>query len=435
MYPNILRVVPRPRGLGGVARVAAGLGAWVVDKPWGLSPSIIPGQPRPYQNMVRTMLPRSQHPRLLNVDYRVVAGGSWPRLLPANSPVFRTPVMAPGAQAVNEALPGDPVARGVAGYGWVPMGVAHPPYFLAEKGSGMSGYGANSTTLSAADQKWLEDNPGKVQKAIRDTAVAYASLRAQANTFNVLYQSLAKADAVLSAGAGFSDADARARAVQLIYGSEAKKNEADTTLRRMGAAASRVQGMAEAEGLTLSGSLSVLASRPGEAPSGLKAGDTPSGVKGFGVVVTATIAISIAVVSVTALLGTAYVISSFNEANIVAAKAQMENQRATAASTKAGSQVLADLYNQLPNASPAEAARINAAIQQITTSMALVAQHNADVSGLAGEIDWTKVAMIGGIGVFVWWMLGKPFWKGARRSLDTAVSQMGIPTAFARDED
>ena len=28
------------------------------------------------QGMVRTQLPRSQHPRLLNVDYRVVAGGS-----------------------------------------------------------------------------------------------------------------------------------------------------------------------------------------------------------------------------------------------------------------------------------------------------------------------------------------------------------------------
>jgi hypothetical protein len=127
MYPLIPRV-PRPRGLGAIANIAAGLGTWVVDRPWGLSPAIIPGQPQAYQNAIRTILPRAQRPRLLNLHQGpVVPTGTWPVVQPTNAPVFRTPLIAPGERAVSEQLP-------YAGYGsgWVPLGVAHPPYFLAE---------------------------------------------------------------------------------------------------------------------------------------------------------------------------------------------------------------------------------------------------------------------------------------------------------------
>lgn len=125
---------PRPRGLGAMGEFFGGLGSWVIDQPWGLSPSIIPGQPRPYGPDVlpNPMPPRAQQPRWLNVSDRVLPKTPWPRILPASGPgaaVFRTPVTDPGFTVVDE--PGNWSGAGtIGGYGYIPMGVARPPVQL-----------------------------------------------------------------------------------------------------------------------------------------------------------------------------------------------------------------------------------------------------------------------------------------------------------------
>lgn len=142
-YATNLPLRNRPRGLGDVAERASGLGAWVIDNHWGLSPAIITGQNRPYnQSVVQTYLPRTQHPRLLAVQDRpVVAAGTWPSLKPsATIPVFRTPVDAPGIDptSVPPGLSGGG-AFGNGIFGWVPQGVARPPYALLERKYGGAG--------------------------------------------------------------------------------------------------------------------------------------------------------------------------------------------------------------------------------------------------------------------------------------------------------
>lgn len=133
----------RPRGLGDVAERASGLGAWVIDNHWGLSPAVITGQNRPYgQSVVQTYLPRTPHPRLLAVQDRpVVAGGTWPTLkASATIPVFQTPVELPGIDptSVPPGLGGGGTfGNGV--FGWVPQGVARPPYRLLERKYGGAG--------------------------------------------------------------------------------------------------------------------------------------------------------------------------------------------------------------------------------------------------------------------------------------------------------
>jgi hypothetical protein len=361
----------------------------------------------------------------------VVAGGSWPRLLPANSPVFRTPVTAPGAQAVNETLPGTPVPSGTAGYGWVPLGVAHPPYFLAEKGSGLSGYGSESPLdLSAEDQAWLKANPGKVQKAIRDSAIAYASLRAQQNTYHALYKALAKEDAVGRANVTQAGGNAYQRATQIVYGGEAAKVEASRMLQRMAAVATEVQLVAEKEGMTLSGPLSVLASQPDESPSNLTKGRDSLSLNGFGIAVSTIVVISIIATAAVVGTGTYLVTASFNETAEIAAKSQAEYLRSTRAAREAASESLARLYKKLEGADATDAARIQDAINTITNSLAVTEKHNTDLAKKAGVGNWSQYLLIGGAGVFLWWILGKPFWKGARRSAESAWATSGLPGQF-----
>ncbi len=142
-YATNLPLRNRPRGLGDVAERAGGLGSWVVDQHWGLSPEVIQGQNRPYgQAIVQTYLPRTQHPRLLQVQDRpVVAAGTWPTLKStATIPVFRTPVDLPGIDptSVPPGLSGGG-AFGNGIFGWVPQGVAKPPYNLLERKYGGQG--------------------------------------------------------------------------------------------------------------------------------------------------------------------------------------------------------------------------------------------------------------------------------------------------------
>lgn len=437
MYVNFMRRVPRPRGLGGIARVAAGLGTWIVDRPWGLSPAIIPGQPRPYQDMVRTMLPRSQHPRLLNVSYRVLAAGSWPRLLPANSPVFRTPVMAPGAQAVNEALPGDPISRGVAGYGWVPMGVAHPPFFLAETAAGMSGYGSNGSgtkaNLSDADRQWVADNPRRVTKAIRDSALTYAKLRAQQNLYHTLFDTFAKQAATYRANVVSTKGSPEQRATQAVYGSAEAKFDAANRLQRWAGAAAEIKMTAEAGGIPLTGPVGVLATQPG--PNKLRQGVEPEsfGTHGYGVEpVTLTVLGVIAIIALTAVIvgGATWSIARyFDEAATISAQTNADWMASTRAVRTAQSEVLADLSRQLSNATdPADIERLRTAIATITASMTAIAGVNTDLINAAGPTNWAQVMLLGGVGFFAWWMLGKPFYKGVRRSAQTTVATYHQPT-------
>ena len=160
---------PRPRGLGDIARSAAGYGAWVVDQPWGLSPSIIPGQPPAYsQDVVQTMYPRAAISRLTALQTGpVVPGGTWARLLPSGTPVFRTPVVEAGKRV--EDMPGHWGPNAAAssgagmsgpGLGWIPMGVAKPPTYMLQNGFSGFGQGGGETALSVSDietrAKWNE---------------------------------------------------------------------------------------------------------------------------------------------------------------------------------------------------------------------------------------------------------------------------------------
>lgn len=152
----------RPRGLGeAAARAASGFGTWIVDNFWGLSPKNISGQPRPYgQTVVQTLLPRTNLPRLLDLHMGpVVPGGTWPELRRMNNqPVFRTPVERPGALQVSlppGAGPGprsEEVQHRLAGFGYIPMGVATRPAYLLEQ-PGLQGFGAfgqtDTTTVEA----------------------------------------------------------------------------------------------------------------------------------------------------------------------------------------------------------------------------------------------------------------------------------------------
>jgi hypothetical protein len=442
MYHNIIRRVPRPRGLGGVARAASGMGAWVVDRPWGLSPSIIPGQPQPYQGMVRTQLPRSQHPRMLNVDYRVVAGGSWPRLLPANSPVFRTPVMAPGAQAVNETLPGDPVPSGTAGYGWVPLGVAHPPYFLAERHD-MSGYGGSGDALRLVEDEhaWLEQNPAKVKKAISDTAIAYAALLAQQNVFHTMYNALSVSDAALenTVTSGRAASTAYVKATLAAYGkpgdsyeqATARKHDAAKQMQRLAAAAVEIDLVLKKEGISATGPISILASQPSEDISKLlrspKALSFDNGVgAGFTLGVMITVAV-LAAVAASAV--TVSVMAAFNEADKIREQNRAAWLASTSASREEASETLKALYVKLKGAKSAEEQqRIQNAITTVTNSMATLEGANRALGTTSGAItDWGTWAMIGGAALGVWWLLGKPFWAGARTRAKEFAARRSAP--------
>jgi hypothetical protein len=292
----------------------------------------------------------------------------------------------------------------------------------------LSGYGSDSPLdLSAEDQAWLKANPGKVQKAIRDSAVAYASLRAQQNTYHALYKSLAKADAVGRANVTQAGGNAYQRATQIVYGSEAAKVEASRMLQRMAAVATEVQLIAEKEGLTLSGPLSVLASQPDESPSQLMKGRYPLQL---GIAVSTAVIISVIVTAAVIGTGTYMVTASFNEASEIAAKSQSEYLRSTKAAREAASESLARLYKQLEGADATDAARIQDAINTITNSLAVTEKHNTDLTKTAGAGKWSQYLLIGGAGVFLWWILGKPFWKGARRSVETAYATSSLPGQF-----
>ena len=159
----------RPRGLGDVAEAASGLGTWIVDDFWGLSPAIISGQPQPYgQTSVQTLLPRTPMPRLQNLHMGpVIPGGTWPTLRRMNNqPVFRTPVERPGAIQMSlppGAGPGpasEVVPHDLAGLGYIPMGVAHRPAYLLEP-TGLQGYGTHASTASGdpMDPAYLKRAP------------------------------------------------------------------------------------------------------------------------------------------------------------------------------------------------------------------------------------------------------------------------------------
>lgn len=208
----------RPRGLGDIAEAASGLGAWVVDNFWGLSPKNIGGQPRPYgQTVVQTFLPRALQPRLMNLHMGpVIPGGTWPLLRRMNNqPVFRTPVERPGA--VNVSLPPGagpaPLTETVAqpqringynGFGWIPMGVATRPAYLLEP-PGMQGYGAygqdsnvgGELTINALGavgkmtQAELEASAGTLRSIFIAYAQTYMSRVHQMELFDEVLEDLA----------------------------------------------------------------------------------------------------------------------------------------------------------------------------------------------------------------------------------------------------
>ena len=254
-YPLIPRV-PRPRGLGGIANQMAGLGTWVVDRPWGLSPAIIPGPPQPYQNTIRTVLPRAQRPRLLNLHQGpVVPTGTWPQVRPTNAPVFRTPLIRAGERAVDEQLP-------FAGFGsgWVPLGVAHPPYFLVgtkDMKAGWSGFGAENGTggttvnvggqqmrVSAQAQAQAEADPSLIYGIVTDSAIVYTDLLAQRDIFDTVYASGKRAYGAVMAE-GLADQAARRDATQAAFGSTEALNAAATRINHYGAVVASLSGMAE----------------------------------------------------------------------------------------------------------------------------------------------------------------------------------------------
>lgn len=142
-YATNLPRVPRPRGLG---QLGDTLGAWVVDKHWGLSPSIVPGQNIPYgPQIVNTIYPYSQTPRYLDVDYGVVQRNqwSWPKYPAASGPgaaVFRMPVTAPGIKEMDGPDAYEKAEPSLSGYGYVAPGQAEPPAHLLETES-FQGYG------------------------------------------------------------------------------------------------------------------------------------------------------------------------------------------------------------------------------------------------------------------------------------------------------
>lgn len=259
MYPLIPRV-PRPRGLGGLAQAASGLGTWVVDKPWGLSPAIIPGQPQPYQNAIRTILPRAQRPRLLNLHQGpVVPTGTWPVVRPTNAPVFRTPLVAAGERAVDEQLP-------FAGYGsgWVPLGVAQPPYFLVgtkDMKQGWSGFGqenaeggttvnvgGRAVRVTAAAQAQAEANPNLIYDMVRDAAVVYTDLLAQRDMYETVRVQGTKA--YTAAGVAEPEVKAMQDATAAAFGNAAAQNDAVTKLNKYGTVVSSLTSMMDRGELT-----------------------------------------------------------------------------------------------------------------------------------------------------------------------------------------
>lgn len=143
-YATNLPRVPRPRGLGALGDT---LGAWVVDKHWGLSPSIVPGQNIPYgPNIVNTIYPYSQSPRYLDVDYGVIQRSQWqwPKYHAASGPgaaVFRMPVTAPGIKEMDGPDAYEKAEPSLSGYGYIPPGQATPPAHLVEV-EGFGGLGA-----------------------------------------------------------------------------------------------------------------------------------------------------------------------------------------------------------------------------------------------------------------------------------------------------
>lgn len=292
--------------------------------------------------------------------------------------------------------------------------------------SGFSGSGTGAD-LSAEDQKWLADNPRKVTKAIRDSAVAYASLRARANVYQNLYQTFALQAKTNQLNAKGTGSNAEQRATLAVYGSAQAKLDAASDIQRWASAAAEIELIATREGLTVSGPLSVLASQPGA--NNLSKGAAPDDFSGYGAIATGT-AIIIAVIAAVAAAGATYHITrQFDEAATIAAKTQAEWMTSTRAARVAQSEVLADLTRQLGAATdPADAQRIQDAINTITGSMTAINGVNTELTKTAGATNWSQVLLLGGTAVFAWFMLGKPFWKGARRSIETQRATSYMPT-------
>jgi hypothetical protein len=224
-----------PRGLGELGHQAAGFGTWVVDMHWGLSPKHITGQNRPYgPGVIQTFYPRSQDPRLLNLSMGpVIPGGSWPDMQPTSiTPVFRTPVARSGQK--QQSIP----PLGLSGMGYLPMGIAHPPTDLLERGEPrdipyeqmppmLQGYGAADDTVAEigvaehripvteGDLKTIQDNPAQVRKMFFSILQAAAAARATENRYQDLVATLRAAN----------DGDAHGHALQVVYGNAAARNQ------------------------------------------------------------------------------------------------------------------------------------------------------------------------------------------------------------------
>jgi hypothetical protein len=203
----------RPRGLGEAAdRAGSGFGTWIVDNFWGLSPKNISGQPRPYgQTVVQTLLPRSLQPRLMNLHMGpVIPGGTWPLLRRMNNqPVFRTPVERPGAVQMSlppgagAGPPTEAVPHNMAGFGWVPMGVAHRPSYLLEQ-PGLQGFGGfgqvgGELTIEAmgaivkldpSEVEWTEKNAATLRNIFLNFARTYLARMHQLELFDQMLEDL-----------------------------------------------------------------------------------------------------------------------------------------------------------------------------------------------------------------------------------------------------
>jgi hypothetical protein len=448
MYPLIPRV-PRPRGLGGIAKAAAGLGTWVVDKPWGLSPAIIPGQPQPYQNAIRTILPRAQRPRLLNLHQGpVVPTGTWPVVHPTNAPVFRTPLIAPGERAVSEQLP-------YAGYGsgWVPLGVAHPPYFLAEKGPmnpGMNGFGETnddgSTTVNVAGKSvrvsaqamaQVQANPQVIYQLLTDSAVIYTDLLAQRDIYDSVRVNGTRAYENVMA-ANLAEVQAMQDATFAAFGDAAQQNEAASRLNQYGAVVTSLSGMMDR------GELANMPPQVVQAVNALRKTSTQPDVSGNNTLLSSGPAptdlgivfwTAVAIVGVVAILGyTAYKVAPVitdwgveaNRAAAARADADLARARAQSAQWQVYDKQKAALMEKRATVAPAEQVAIDAQIKALDTQY-----HGVDVgvkravrNAGGASFPFVPVAMVVG-GVLLaggWgWLLG--LFRGKKKAVTEKQSE------------
>jgi hypothetical protein len=317
----------------------------------------------------------------------------------------------------------------------------------------MSGYGQatdemkmpDGSTVPEEDAAWLRANPAKVKKAIKDSATIYAGKRAQRDMFIALRSVLTTRYAMDAHRGPFGSASDQAtgEATLAVFGmpgdtvlqASQRKTEVLQRLQTMAGKTGEISALAKQAGIT-SGPISVLSSLGSGDNQALAKGPQqvgfPNGYTGFGAVFALSGMAILGIIAAAAAVGGAIawnVRASFDQADVEAAKIRQEHLRVTRTAREHAAKALTEIMDELRlTIDPGRRAQLQQDANEMRKTMLAVNQEISQTWDAATETEWGTWALIAGGAVGLWWILGKPFWKGARTRVSESWERSRAPS-------